>query len=266
MRIHIDHDTDYAFDRPSPYGLQEIRLSPRDDAGQKIASWSVSLDGATTETAFDDQHGNRVLLISIEPGARRVAVRCDGVVETTDRAGVVGPHRGCAPLWYFLRETSLTAPGPSIQRLADDLGVADRSIPQLHALQSRLAERLAYEPGSTTADTTGEAALAKGRGVCQDHAHAFVAAARLLGFPSRYVSGYLLLRDGTPMRATHAWAEAHVEGLGWVGFDPANRQSPDDRYVRLATGLDYREAAPVSGLRFGDGQESLTVCVQVQQQ
>ncbi|MBY0422248.1 MAG: transglutaminase family protein [Parvularculaceae bacterium] len=266
MRIHIDHDTDYAFDRPAPYGLQEVRLSPRDDPGQKIVSWSLSLEGAKAETSFDDQHGNRVLLISIEPGARRVAVRCDGVVETADRAGVVGPHRGCAPLWYFLRETPLTTSGPNLRRLADGLGGGDDAIARMHALTQRLADQLAYVSGSTAADTTAEDALTNGRGVCQDHAHAFVAAARLMGFPARYVSGYLLVREGTPLRATHAWAEAHISGLGWVGFDPSNQQSPDERYVRVATGLDYREAAPISGLRFGDGQELLTVSVQVQQQ
>jgi transglutaminase-like putative cysteine protease len=194
-----------------------------------------------------------------------VRIRCKGEVDTIDRSGVFGAHKGAAPLWFFLRETALTAPGDHIRRLTENLG-ADEAIPRLHALTARIADALIYEAGRTDAATSAEAALAAGRGVCQDHAHVFVAAARRLGFPSRYVSGYLSTRAGEPMRASHAWGEAHVDGLGWVGFDPANRQSPDGRYVRLATGLDYRDAAPVSGLRFGAGGEALTVSLQIQQQ
>ena len=104
-----------------------------------------------------------------------------------------------------------------------------------------------------------------GTGVCQDHAHVFVTAARLLGLPARYVSGYLFVEDGQE-DASHAWAEVAVEGLGWVGFDVANQISPDERYVRLAVGLDYREAAPISGVRRGAGGETLEVDVSVTDQ
>jgi transglutaminase-like putative cysteine protease len=115
-------------------------------------------------------------------------------------------------------------------------------------------------------DTKAEDALEAGRGVCQDHAHVFIAATRLLGYPARYAGGYLMMNDRVQQDAGHAWAEAHVEGLGWVGFDVSNAISPDARYVRVATGLDYREAAPVSGMRFGAASESLDVSIQVQQQ
>jgi transglutaminase-like putative cysteine protease len=123
-----------------------------------------------------------------------------------------------------------------------------------------------YDLGRTDADTTGEAALSAGHGVCQDHAHAFIACARLLGFPARYVSGYLKMTDSSDQDAGHAWAEAHVDGLGWVGFDISNGISPDERYVRLATGLDYAEAAPTHGLAHGNAASGLSVAVQVQQQ
>lgn len=265
MRLSIDHVTDYVFEKPAPYGLQELRLSPKSDALQTVSHWSIETEGARREAEFDDQHGNRVMLVSIAAGATGVRIRCKGEVETIDRAGVFGPHKGAAPLWYFLRETALTATGDHIRGLTDKLD-PDDAVPKLHALTARIADAMAYEAGRTDSATSAEAALAAGRGVCQDHAHVFVAAARLLGFPARYVSGYLSTRAGEPMRATHAWGEAHVDRLGWVGFDPANRQSPDGRYVRLATGLDYREAAPVSGVRFGAGGEALTVSLQIQQQ
>ena len=129
-----------------------------------------------------------------------------------------------------------------------------------------MREAIRYEPGWTDADTKAEDALEKGHGVCQDHAHVFIAAARLLGYPARYAGGYLMMNDRIQQDAGHAWAEVHVENIGWVGFDISNAISPDSRYVRVATGLDYREAAPVSGMRFGASSESLDVSIQVQQQ
>jgi transglutaminase-like putative cysteine protease len=128
-----------------------------------------------------------------------------------------------------------------------------------------VGRRIAFEPGATDTQTAAEEALARARGVCQDHAHVFIAAARHLGFPARYVSGYLLLDGQAAQVASHAWSEAHVEGLGWVGFDAANGISPDTRYVRLATGRDYRDAMPVSGIILGTAAERLAVRITVEQ-
>ncbi len=139
-------------------------------------------------------------------------------------------------------------------------------IPRLHALSARITAAVPYEIGLTQATTTAEEAIEIGGGVCQDHAQIFVAAARHMGYPARYVSGYLLMSDRVHQDASHAWAEAYIEPLGWVGFDVSNGYSPDERYVRVATGLDYREAAPVSGLRFGKAGEAMSIDIQVQQQ
>jgi transglutaminase-like putative cysteine protease len=122
-----------------------------------------------------------------------------------------------------------------------------------------------YDVGHTDAATTADAALSAGHGVCQDHAHIFITAARVLGFPARYVSGYLMLTDRIEQEASHAWAEAHVDDLGWVGFDVSNGISPDPRYVRVATGADYLEAAPISGLSYGGGEQQMVVSLAVEQ-
>jgi transglutaminase-like putative cysteine protease len=179
----------------------------------------------------------------------------------------VGVHRGFTPLWLFCRSTALTRPGPHIRRIvkaAPDAAGGD--VARLHAVAGLVRAAIAYEPGWTDASTKAEDALEKGRGVCQDHAHVFIAAARALGYPARYAGGYLMMNDRVHQDAGHAWAEVHIAGLGWVGFDVSNAISPDSRYVRVATGLDYSEAAPVSGMRFGASGESLDVSVQVQQQ
>ena len=136
----------------------------------------------------------------------------------------------------------------------------------LHALSCRILHEVPYKIGETNSDSSADAAIERGYGVCQDHSHIFIACARALGFPARYVSGYLMMEGQDHQDATHAWAEAYVDGVGWIGFDVSNGISPDARYVRVATGLDYREAAPISGLRFGSGTETLSVDVAVQQQ
>ena len=136
----------------------------------------------------------------------------------------------------------------------------------LHELSAHILSTVEYRTGATGVDTNAEQAITAGAGVCQDHAHIFVAAARSMGYPARYVSGYLMMDDRVHQDASHAWAEVHVEALGWVGFDISNGISPDRRYVRVATGLDYRDAAPISGVRFGAGGEAMSIDIQVQEQ
>jgi transglutaminase-like putative cysteine protease len=267
MRLKVLHRTSYRFEHPPLYGLQELRVVPKTRPGQSVVSWETRLEGGRCEAEFDDHHMNHVMLMSFAGGGHEVVVTSEGEVETDDTAGVIGRHLGFAPLWLYERPTDLTRPGPLVRRLIRGLAsdVPD-TLARLHALSERVREAIDYRLGTTDADTTAELALDHGRGVCQDHAHVFCAAARLLGSPARYVSGYLMMDDRVHQDATHAWAEAHVEGLGWVGFDISNGIAPDTRYVRVATGLDYREAAPISGLRFGRmGDETLAVDIQVQQ-
>jgi transglutaminase-like putative cysteine protease len=140
------------------------------------------------------------------------------------------------------------------------------TLAMLHALSAAIRGSVDYQTGVTTVDTTAEESVNEGLGVCQDHAHIFIGAARALDVPARYVSGYLMMDDRIEQEATHAWAEAHVDGLGWVGFDISNGISPDTRYVRVATGRDYAEAAPITGISFGAAQEELRVALAVEQQ
>ncbi|MDZ7629132.1 MAG: transglutaminase family protein [Parvularculaceae bacterium] len=264
MRLAINHLTQYTLERPGAFVLQEVRLTPATDAGQRVETWRVSIECGAVEASFDDHNGNRTMLFSRDGGEGPLRLRAEGIVETTDRAGVVGPHRGFAPLWLYRRETPLTAPGGRVRALVAAIEPAS-DIARLHALMNAVADAVRYDKSADPL-MTAEASLEAGQGVCQDHAHVFIAAARLLGFPARYVSAYLFMADGSGQEASHAFAEAHLEGLGWVGFDPANRQSPDARYVRIASGLDYHDAAPVRGLRIGaGGAEKLAVNVQVQQ-
>jgi transglutaminase-like putative cysteine protease len=265
MSLSIRHTTHYAFAEPVMHALQRLRLTPKETQGQRIVEWRMTFDNAHAELEYDDQHFNHVTLIGVNPGAREVTVTCEGVVETEDNAGVIGRHSGHLPLWSFLRQTPLTRPGPRLRALLREAGGAGEGAPLdfLHALSGLIRERIAYEAGRTHSATTAEEAALHGYGVCQDHAHIFIGAARASGVPARYVSGYLMMDDRIHQEATHAWAEAHVEGLGWVGFDVSNGICPDPRYVRVATGSDYRDAAPVTGISFGGMEEVLRVGVAV---
>lgn len=264
MRLTISHLTEYTLERPGAFVLQEVRLTPSSDAAQRVVSWRVTIEEGSLEAAFDDHHGNRTMLFSRDGGEGPLRLKAEGVVETVDRAGVGGAHRGFAPLWLYNRETGLTAIGERTRALAAAISPGD-DITRLHALNQAVANAVRYDKGAEVL-MTAEEALAAGEGVCQDQAHVFIAAARALGFPARYVSAYLFTEGLVDQEASHAFAEAHIDGLGWVGFDPANRQSPDERYVRIAAGLDYHDAAPVRGLRIGaGGGEQLAVNVQVQQ-
>ena len=266
MKLKITHQTDYHYDAPIPYGLQQLRLTPKSSHGQKVLDWTTTITGGKREVSYQDQHDNHVELISFEPDRLNISILCEGLVETVDNSGIVGEHHGCAPLWYFMMPTALTKPGPQVRKLVKAAGErGDDDVAHLHGLSSLIGEAVRYEVGKTHVATSAEDALDSGHGVCQDHAHVFIAAARIMGFPARYVSGYLLLSDMIDQDASHGWAEAHIAGLGWVGFDVSNGISPDERYVRVATGLDYKEAAPISGMRFGESGESLIVSLQVQQ-
>lgn len=267
MRLTISHTTRYRYDRPAQHALQQVRLTPKSRAGQTIIGWQTEITGGTKQLAYDDQHNNHVELIAFEPDATEIVIHSHGAVESTNGTGIVGAHGGFAPLWYFRRPTALTRSGAALRRLArerDKAGDGD-DVANLHALMASIERDVRYDKGNTHTETTAEEALEAGHGVCQDHAHIFIALARMLGYPARYVSGYLMMNDRIEQEATHAWAEAHIGGLGWIGFDVSNSISPDERYVRVATGLDYREAAPISGLLVGAGAEEMAVTLQVQQ-
>jgi transglutaminase-like putative cysteine protease len=265
MELTVRHSTHYAYDAPVVYGLQKVRLRPLTSPLQEVLDWDIEVSGGKIETSYRDHYGNHVDLVSIQPGAQEISLKATGTVNTLLDNGVLGPVYGRVPLWHFLQPTPATMAGEAISALPRIGRDPAEMLGDLHALSAAILEAVPWESGGTQSGTTAEAAMAGGSGVCQDHAQIFLAAARLSGVPARYISGYLKMNDRIDQDASHAWAEAHVEGLGWVGFDISNRVSPDERYVRLAIGRDARDAAPVEGLRMGSAEETLNVSLQVQQ-
>ena len=265
MILSIQHTTRYTYDSPVPYALQQLRVTPLSRDGQNVQDWNVLVKGGDRILGFDDQHGNAVDLIAFHHNTTEITVQCEGRVEVNQTNGVAGQHEGLVPIWAYLRSNDVTKAGARVRKLVSGVDGVRGTIEWLHALSTAIRSAVRYKTGGSEVGWTAEQALDAGHGVCQDHSHIFISCCRHAGLPARYISGYLMMNDRVEQDATHAWAEAHIDGLGWVGFDVSNGISPDTRYVRVATGLDYTEAAPVSGTRFGDTKESLSVQVQVQQ-
>lgn len=262
MLLQVNHVTRYSYDRPVKGVVQSHRLTPSAFAGQRVIDWAVTVSDGQKGGAFRDGAGDRIESWSIRGPVSEILVTVKGTVETTDLVGVLKGHREGTPPESYLRSTMPTEVDVALTELAqvdeaDPLALA-------HRLSEVIAGAIAYVPGATHAHTTAAEALAQGQGVCQDHAHALIAMARLRGIPARYVSGYLFAdAAGAAHEAAHAWAELHIAGYGWVGFDPANRCCPDDRYIRLGSGLDAQNAAPIRGISRSLAEEVMDVTVAV---
>lgn len=269
MRLKVRHRTHYAFDAPMRWIAQSHRLTPASFAGQKVIDWSVMAEGAVFGAGFIDGAGDLVTTMTIAGPVEQVEIVVEGAVETIDTAGVLRGHRESMAPRVYLSPTAAVRPSAGLLDLMEaalEGSEPDAPLDRAHRLAAAVAGAIAYTPGATGSATTAAEALERGMGVCQDHTHALIAVAQAAQLPARYVTGYLLSgADGAQVEASHAWAEIFVPSLGWIGFDAANRCCPDERYIRLGSGRDAAEAAPIRGVSRGGGAEDLEVTVVVSQ-
>lgn len=263
MRLEIRHSTTYTFDPPMRGVTQSLRLWPSRFEGQVALDWDVAVDGAARGAAFVDGAGDRIETAVVMGPVDRVVVVVAGTVETTDLSGILRGHAERIRPPAYLRHTAFTKPDTALHELAEAaMARGNSDLERAHALMNAVSEAISYTPGQTDPETTGAEALAAGHGVCQDHAHAMIAAALSLGIPARYVTGYLHAEGGIA-EASHAWAELYVPDLGWVGFDASNGVCPNEHYVRIGSGFDALDAAPIRGVAQGAGLEDMSVDVSV---
>lgn len=268
MRLRILHLTSYRYEQPATSVIQMLRLTPRNHDGQYVARWRIDVSTDCRLDQHEDAFGNVTHAFTADGPFNEFAVTVEGEVETRDTQGIVRGAVERFPPNLYLRETALTSPDAKIGNFAaacrDDAG--GKVLGLLHLVLERLHRDMTYDTDPTHTATTAAEAFALGRGVCQDLTHVFIAAARSLGIPARYVGGYFHRNDGVKDQdAGHAWAEAFVPELGWVAFDPANGLCATDAHVRVAVGLDYLGAAPLRGTRYGGAGEALAVKVRVAQ-
>ncbi|WP_342361628.1 transglutaminase family protein [Terrarubrum flagellatum] len=271
MRIQISHTTAYRYARPAKGVIQTLRLTPRNNAAQHVTRWRAEIDADARMRQGEDAFGNIVHSLNAAGPIDAFSIHVEGEVETRDTAGVLTGAVERFPAELYLRATDLTAVNPGMADYARDAqdscgAQSGDMLAVMHGLMSALGRDMTFDAEPTDSTTKAADAFAAKRGVCQDYAHIFCAMARSLGVPARYVSGYFHRADNVvDQNAGHAWAEVHIKGLGWVGFDAANAICTTDAHVRVASALDYLGAAPVRGSRLGGNDEFLSVAVKVTQ-
>lgn len=270
MRVRISHATTYRYDAPPTGVTQLLRLTPRNHDGQYVVDWRIDLSVDCMLHQHEDAFGNITHSFTAEGPFNELAVTVEGEAEMQDTHGLVNGAIERFPPALFLRETALTQADTAITEFAEaaraSAGDGTDMVAVLHQLLKDLNREITFDTSPTQVATTAAESFAMRRGVCQDITHIFIASARQLGIPARYIGGHFYRSDGVTVQdAGHAWAEAHIENLGWVGFDPTNGISTTDAHVRVAAGLDYLGAAPVRGTRYGGGGETLKVRVHVDQ-
>ena len=266
MRLSIDHRTRYHFSEPQNRVVQLARMTPLDHANQTVIRWQISVDRDVRLREARDGYGNATTMLYVDGPLEALEIAVHGEVLTGPGDGLVSGAVETLPPLFFLRSTQLTTITQPIQAFADHVcGNLKDPANRAQMLNVALFERVKLKQGRSPKTRTAGETLAAGSGNVRDRTQLLVAAARAAGLPARFVSGHSL--DGHKIvgqKSTHCWAEIHIDGRGWMGFDPAIGRPPGEMHVRVAIGLDAREATPLSGTRMGGGIEVLDVDVQIE--
>jgi transglutaminase-like putative cysteine protease len=265
MRLRVHHETRYSYEAPADAAIQVLRMTPRNHDGQFVKRWRVEFDADHRLYRDEDPFGNITHVFSVDGPIDAMRVTVEGEIETHDTSGLILGTAERLPLGLWLRESRLTAADPGLKAYAEGISSSQggERLATLHALNRAIHRDMAFKIGQTDNQTSAAEAFAAKTGVCQDLAQIFVTCARIINVPARYVGGYFLRTDTEDQEAGHAWAEAFLHDIGWIGFDPTHGLCTTDRYIRIATGLDSLDAAPIRGARIGGFGEVLNVTVNV---
>ena len=265
MRLSIDHRTQYRFSTPQARLVQMLRMTPTDTHDQTIAAWRIDFDCDARLKPGRDGFGNQVTMLYAQGPITEIEICVTGEVLTAPSAGVLDGVSERFPPALFLRSTPLTEPDEALADFARAATDKAATLDRLHALNRAVHQRFTLCLKRPVQGRTAAAAFAEAEAPARDLAHMFIACARSIGAPARYVSGYSLIgASGATQPTPHGWAEAFVEGLGWVAFDPSMGLCAAEEYVRVSIGLDAFGAAPIAGSRLGQGREQLDVDVHVE--
>ena len=282
MLLEVRHITEYRYDRLVRESVMEVRMQPRRTNGQGLVSFEVDVEPHAQILSYADSWGNAGHHFDVPHAHDHLDIAARSVVETYERpappaslemdewqalAGdaVRGEHWDFLAMHGFVVETAALADFIAGRNILD-LKSRD-PLTALHELSRLLFRSFDYEAGVTEPDSPIDHALLEGRGVCQDFAHIMIAICRRLGVPARYVSGYLYSdresHDRSTDDATHAWVEAFLPSLGWIGFDPTNDIMAGERHLTVAFGRDYSDVPPSHGVFKGEADSQLSVGVSV---
>jgi transglutaminase-like putative cysteine protease len=278
MHYTVRHVTRFTYDSPICESVMEARMQPRSELCQRCVRFELSTTPAAQVLAYADSTGNLVHHFDIAGWHTRLTIIAEAIVEfvncpeapdrlrheawdAVDAAAQAGEH------WDWLQPSAFTADSALLQAFIDSLALDRRADPltTVRGISTAIRERFNYSPQATRVDSPIDEALRHREGVCQDFAHIMIGVVRGLGIPCRYVSGYLFHgdTDRSPEGATHAWVEACLPQIGWVGIDPTNDLLAGDRHIRVAIGRDYADVPPTRGVYKGEAASELSVSVQV---
>jgi transglutaminase-like putative cysteine protease len=276
----VRHLTKFLYSHSVSESVMETRMHPRSDSNQRCLTFSLAVSPRCRVFSYRDHLGNQIQHFDIPGEHNQLVIVAESLIEQQPLANLPDSHvpSGWSDLdmlvsygdyWEMLLPSEFAKPTPVLQALAAKLNVARRDDPLTLAreINQSLFEYIQYVPRSTRVDSPIDEAIEAQEGVCQDFAHTMIALLRYVGIPCRYVSGYLYQsereHDRSSSDATHAWVEAFLPHLGWVGFDPTNNLLARDRHIRTAIGRDYADVPPTHGIYRGRSESELYVAVKV---
>jgi len=285
MFYSIRHLTKFRYSAAVSESIMELRMRPRSEGAQRCLNFDLSVTPRTVVQSYRDHLSNVVHHFDVPSAHRQLTIVAQATVDVEPRPEMPEPMGSDAweqlrselaegDFWEMLAPSQFAHSTPLTEEFARQIGAPGREQAQhrdpielLLELNAALPREIAYTPKSTRVDSPVDDALRNRQGVCQDYAHIMIALVRRVGIPCRYVSGYLFHKAGSKTRstegATHAWVEAYLPGLGWVGLDPTNSVLAGESHVRTAVGRDYADVPPTRGVFKGDATSELTVAVRV---
>ncbi len=280
MHVSINHVTKFKYSAPITESVMELRMQPLSEGAQRCLKFEVSLRPPARVSSYRDHLGNGVHHFDIPGRHTQLVITAKSLVESLPRDEPPAALNISAwdeldalvdkgDYWDMLMPSHFAQPTDRLQEFARELDVRRRDDPLtvLRELNAAIYNAFDYVPQSTSVDSPIDEALQSRKGVCQDYSNIMIALARTLRVPCRYVSGYLFHRveynDRSAEDATHAWVEALLPELGWVGFDPTNNLLAGERHIRVAVGRDYADVPPTRGVFKGTAESELSVAVQV---
>jgi transglutaminase-like putative cysteine protease len=281
MFYSIRHLTRFRYESPVSESLMEVRVHPRTEANQRCLSFQLSVDPRARVSVYRDYLGNSVHHFDVPGKHTELAVLAESLVEmetpaelpkalASDAWQELDAVVAAGDYWEMLHPSSFASHCDALEDLIAELQVHRRGDPLTFLLELNAAiyDWFDYVPKSTQVDSPIQDAIEARQGVCQDFAHIMIALTRHVRIPCRYVSGYVhpreeKIRERSADGATHAWVEALLPGLGWVGFDPTSNLLAGPRHIRTAIGRDYADVPPTKGIFKGAAASELAVSVRV---
>jgi len=285
MFYSIRHLTKFRYSTPVSESIMELRMHPRSEGLQRCLNFNVNIMPRTRVQSYRDYLGNVVHHFDVPGAHRQLTIIAESMIDVAPRGALpeglgadswaqIEALPSAGDFWEMLAPSRFAQWTPAIEEFARELDIPPSAparsrdpLQLVTELNTAIYKAIAYVPKSTRVDSPVDDALRNRQGVCQDYSHIMIALVRRIGIPCRYVSGYLFHRAGSSTRstegATHAWVEAFLPPLGWVGFDPTNNVVSDETHVRTAVGRDYADVPPTRGVFKGDASSELTVAVRV---